>query len=853
MPETLATLARVCLLATLAAGPWLIGSVRVAHQLWLAAGVLVAAVCWGLAQILSAAESSRRRTIVPLSALAASLFAVVVVMQLIPWTQPSPISTRWQAELAEDPEVAVTDSPGFAASVPPSISPHTTRFELARLGLALCVLVISADLFSERRHRVWLYSALAVTGASLALFGMAQRLSWNDKLFWSIPLRFGGQPFASFVNRNNAAGFLNLCLAASLGGVMLYGTEPPEPRTRSRTAVFCVLLLLVAAGVAISLSRGGLLAAVCATLVVLPWLFHVFRERLAIGLAVTLLGGVALVAWLGFDGQLEARLRSLRSVTSALGLRLSHWRETFPAILDRPWLGSGAGTYRYVNRPYQEQVAPGWFWNADNQYFEVLVEDGILGGLALLLLLGVLVRDVVRLARQGPRSPNRDLLVAAMFALVAVGLQQATDFGITLLALLFPAAALAGAVGGAAAGAGPQAPFQLRRPDDPLWTPAPLPVRSLAVPVALAVLLVAGLAGYEVWRAEPAATFCDTLPLDLAHPASISPAEADALLLRGGQLLRATPDHAELAQAVSRLLIYRYRQEFVRQAEESGHPPPGASWWALSNPEQLYRSVCLAPDEEARQALREDPLVRQYLGIAQGVLAQARQGCDWLPGLHQRMALLAFLEPGSPDPRGRRWLRRAAVLDAAEPPRLLATSYWALQAHDDDLALRCCRRVLDLAPEQQPDVWQVARLGLDDVEIAERLLQSPEELFAFAADTSSASAREDVRQRIVRFSQQALASGERGRHAYLAAQASRLAGQPSAAIESMRQAVSLVPQEVDWRVELADLLLESGMPGEARAVLAEAVRQAPQRSDLRRRLEAAIREELTRPVSGPDQ
>ena len=51
----------------------------------------------------------------------------------------------------------------------------------------------------------------------MAFFGICQQMSWNGKLFWSFPLRHSGYPFSSFVNRNNAAGYLVLCLAAAFG------------------------------------------------------------------------------------------------------------------------------------------------------------------------------------------------------------------------------------------------------------------------------------------------------------------------------------------------------------------------------------------------------------------------------------------------------------------------------------------------------------------------------------------------------------------------------------------------------------------------------------------------------------
>ena len=53
--------------------------------------------------------------------------------------------------------------------------------------------------------------------AELMIVGNDQKVSWNEKLYWTYELTQGGQPFASYVNRNSAAGYLNLCLAGAVG------------------------------------------------------------------------------------------------------------------------------------------------------------------------------------------------------------------------------------------------------------------------------------------------------------------------------------------------------------------------------------------------------------------------------------------------------------------------------------------------------------------------------------------------------------------------------------------------------------------------------------------------------------
>jgi hypothetical protein len=85
------------------------------------------------------------------------------------------------------------------------------------LSLAVATFLLGAIVLADRMAFAVVGVVVALNGAALAFFGLVQQLTWNGQLFWSIPLTRGGAPFASYVNRNNAAGFLNMCLACAVG------------------------------------------------------------------------------------------------------------------------------------------------------------------------------------------------------------------------------------------------------------------------------------------------------------------------------------------------------------------------------------------------------------------------------------------------------------------------------------------------------------------------------------------------------------------------------------------------------------------------------------------------------------
>lgn len=84
-------------------------------------------------------------------------------------------------------------------------------------------------------------------------------------------------------------------------------------------------------------------------------------------------------------------------------LRQQMWRLTLEGIADRPLLGWGQGNFEIiVNRHYDTLLGcePAFFSDAHNLVLEVLSSRGVVGLLTMLLLWGVIVRDVIRAVRR---------------------------------------------------------------------------------------------------------------------------------------------------------------------------------------------------------------------------------------------------------------------------------------------------------------------------------------------------------------------------------------------------------------------------------------------------------------------
>ncbi|MCH7685786.1 MAG: O-antigen ligase family protein, partial [Planctomycetes bacterium] len=403
-------MARMCLLAVVTAAPWLFGGVSLSVQWWLSVGVLAALLCWLAGTVISMAEFRRESPLLPVTIVPLSAALFLGAFQLLP---VGGIFNRDVQQIGRETEtesftVVQTVTPTAAASQGVldhsilSYYPASTRLEMSRLVMAVIVFSLGALLLQKRRYQLWLWGVLALNGAALAFFGIAQKLSWNGRLFWTFPVEHGS-PFASFGNRNNAAGFLNLCLAGGIGLVFWTllqksrggakdfspGCQSPtsdsmktrQPRSNLVSPLFAVVLLaLMFAGILCTVSRGGILATTVAGLLTLLVLVRTnLAKKSLLGIGVSFLLGLGLIYWLGFGGHIEQRMSTLADERITEEVRLKNWIDATHAAADFWGLGTGLGTYRYAYQPYQTHLAESWFYNAENQYLEALVEGGIVG------------------------------------------------------------------------------------------------------------------------------------------------------------------------------------------------------------------------------------------------------------------------------------------------------------------------------------------------------------------------------------------------------------------------------------------------------------------------------------------
>lgn len=436
-------LALVALLAFVAVAPFPYGAILPGGNLMIE---LFAFLSAALALIFRPADRLIGAAAVPIVALIAIAFiGIVQIVPLSPSTieAVSPVSARTWADASEILELF--NRPRLSPRI--SIAPNETLSTIL-LTLAYAALFASAAVLLRTRYRrrlllVFLFASTVGHILYAAIAGVAA-----DRVH------------GAFVNPNHFAGYLEIALAAAFGTLWAEvlvnrgraeGIRDRADRLEKRMLPLAGRILLwgvVAAGIALTRSRGGILAAVLTTLILLVMaVVHRVgehrRRRLALTSASALLLGFAFVAFTMGQWPL---LRFLSSDPRDIGSddRVMIWKTSIDAWHLFPHLGSGLGAFREAFRRVQPGNLHGLAEQAHNDFLQLLVTGGWIGA-----ILGVVafVSVGVLLLRGWRRQLHREesaFILGGFGALLSLTLHGLVEFNMSLPAIPATLAVLAG-------------------------------------------------------------------------------------------------------------------------------------------------------------------------------------------------------------------------------------------------------------------------------------------------------------------------------------------------------------------------------------------------------------------------
>ena len=390
---------------------------------------LVMAVMMGLLQLVDDDFQWRRlRFSLPLWALL--LWGLI---QLAPFGIAAP---------AGGPVDAPPESLSLAQLRLPTISkdPQSTREVVARLLALAIYFTVALQVFRRSAARRLAVRVLAVFGLAISFLAIAQRLTWNGRLYWVRQVSAFVSPFGPYGNYNHFAGMVELLFPLPFAWLIF-----SRGRGGERILYAIAVVIMVTAAV-LSMSRAGMLT-IGVQLAFFAGAAFLHRRRQGGGPRLTplliVVGAVLLSLWIGYQPLLR-RFGTIQQGASEYSVvtRLAYWSASWRMFLDHPLTGVGLGAFPTVYPSYgssssrYERVE-----QVHNDYLQLLTDGGLVAGLigasALIWLLSTWAKSLR--ADLSRRADWLTILPGASIAVLGLLIHSLLDFNLQIPAnaLLF--------------------------------------------------------------------------------------------------------------------------------------------------------------------------------------------------------------------------------------------------------------------------------------------------------------------------------------------------------------------------------------------------------------------------------
>ncbi len=376
---------------------------------------------------------------------AAAALALAISAQLIPLSQ----TTLSRVSPATDEILRRYDLAYATAAVhgsgmhPLSIEPRQTGIALfALMSLALLAAGTARMLTGSALHH--LARGLVMIGVLLAIVGVIQKPLYAGRIYGFWLPQSDRAPFGPFVNKNHFAGWMLMTLPVAIAYFYSRLLKGPTPRLGLRNRVLWLsspeankallagfAVFVMAASLVLTLSRSAIVSFGVA--ITLAGVFVSRQAGLRSKRAALIFLAIVAITAIGWTGLDAVSARFATGDLDSLDGRLAVWKEASRIVRTFPVTGTGVNTFGTASLYFQTADPLRYYDAAHNDYLQLAAEGGILIGLPLiisLVLLAIAIRR--RIVQSGREDAPRWLRIGATIGLLAVGLQELSDFSLQI-------------------------------------------------------------------------------------------------------------------------------------------------------------------------------------------------------------------------------------------------------------------------------------------------------------------------------------------------------------------------------------------------------------------------------------
>jgi putative inorganic carbon (hco3(-)) transporter len=424
----------------------------------------------------------------------AAILAVLIVLQLVPLP---PILLRFLSPSTY--HVFVHALPGWPQAAPyardfgfadnwralaiaPSLSETALLKYATYMGLFFLILAypFADDVAGESRFHRAVIATVVLTGLSVTVIGLAERVYWNGKILWFVIPQDWGAPWSGafpratgpFVNPDHFASYLAMVFPLVLTGAFRGLPSVSTQQSIPFRLIAGLAALLIFLAIALSQSRSAWIGAAAAivflTLIsfdswseaskvrnqfrflrfshgstrIAPrsWPSHngapqhfLLKGSKTAAVSISLMVLLALVLLtlftMGPAGRMQTGLRVGDTIGGGdIASRATVWKDTARMIRDFPFFGVGFGGWpeifpRYQSAPWSRF----YFRQAHNDYLQFAAETGLVGLVALVWFCSLVVVKSLRALRHFSAA-ERALFIALWLSVIAMALHESVDF-----------------------------------------------------------------------------------------------------------------------------------------------------------------------------------------------------------------------------------------------------------------------------------------------------------------------------------------------------------------------------------------------------------------------------------------
>ena len=373
--------------------------------------------------------------IVPLLLFLAYILLQVVPVppQLIKILSPSTYEIYQESFLVANP----------SAWIPLSVNPKATLMEFFRFSAYAAFYITTVQLLTRKELFKTTVFIIVICASFISFFGIIQHLISNNKIYWFRELTQGGVPFGPYVNRNHYAGFMEMLFPLAIGLFLFHKPHVSYTSLREKIAelfnlektnIYLLLgfsAILIGTSVFLSLSRSGIISLSISMMFFGFMLIGQDIHRKRGMIIIIVCTLIALsVGWFGW-GPIIERFKELYPVEGDISeFRPIIWNDSRQLLRDFLLTGAGFGSYVSIYPLYKTLTVQLVVDHAHNDYIELLSNGGIIAFLLGTWFIVAVVFKSFKVYRKRHELLSLYLFVGSLTGILSILMHSVTDFNL---------------------------------------------------------------------------------------------------------------------------------------------------------------------------------------------------------------------------------------------------------------------------------------------------------------------------------------------------------------------------------------------------------------------------------------